>query len=463
MSEEVQEIRKVAIPLDFKNQSIYRHPSYKYTPCYPNTFGQSIALGSSQIPSTINLPPEVHNDYESCIAFTLNLTAVASRYIWLYEDVLAPLVHLQKYANTNDYIVDLDNANKYMKATKCEFDLEDYRTLDPINSLYPNNSLTNVVPAVRHSGSINATPAPSQQAYTESAYFKPYPLNTAVTRNYIIPLRFYKNTAFAVNKDVYYGVTSYLKIYFDVISKICYQSTSNASPSAGTPEAYTGTATITNLQLLLAQESSNQVAEQVKAEHMKGLEYMIPWVRSYKNSNSGSSQQITIQFDVGSGVLLSKVFHQVYNNTESLDTAYDCANNGTLVDGSSNATSNQKVQQFYTMLNSKREQDLTLDCTYAGNIFSDYLYMKKKLKKSMVENLNVYQYNWVWCSDYSEVDSYEKEHESNSLISGIPLTNSPLTWTFNGLVMTNATYQHYTWAVFYKKIALNGNGVRMSP
>jgi hypothetical protein len=338
--------------------------------------------------------------------------------------------------------------------------LDDFLSLDPINGIHASNSLNNVVPALRNEGSIGVSPAPSDRNYTEAAYFSVGALGAARTINYVIPLRLYKNSFFSMNKDIYYGITSYLRIYWDVINRICYMSDSNAGPSDGTPAVYTGNATITNLQLMLAVENSVAVAESIKSQY-RNMSYMIPYVQSFKNPNSGGTQSISIQVDQGFGHTLQKVFHQVYNNTESLDTAYDCANNGTLIDGSTNAQANQKVLQYYTQLNGKREQDLTLDCTGAGGVFTDYLYMKRKIRKSMLQSLNIYQYNWVHCSDYTDINSKEVDNDG-SLISGIPMSNAPITWTFYGQSMTNANYQHYDWFVFTRKMTFNGAGASLN-
>lgn len=455
--------------IDFSTQKMFRHPSYRYMPQYPNTFGQPIVIGSSQMPSTINLPPEVFNLSESYLIFTLNLPAVANRYIWWYADVIGCLGQLQHYCNTNQYQVNIDNVNKYMKAIKKEMSLSEFLTMDPTNGIYPSNTLANAVPALRHSASIGADPAPSFSNYIESAYFKVGALGTAVNINYCVPLKIFKNSQLSVDKNIYYGITSYLRIYWDVINRICYQSDSNASPSAGTKADYTGAATITNLQLMLAMESNTKLIEEEKARHLSGLSYFIPYVQSYKNPNSGGTQSISLQFDVGTGSTLAKILHQVYNNEERLDTAYDCANNGTLVSGAKNSEANQKVLQFYTQLNGKREQDLTLDCTgydtitQSGGVFTDYMYMKRQLKGSMLESLNVYQYNWVWCSDYCDYGGNADQNPSNEVISGIPLTGAPITWTFYGSRMTApaVVYQHYTWVVFYRKLNLNGKGASL--
>ena len=36
-------------------QKMFSHPSYKFEPQFPNTFGQTITLGTNQTPITINL------------------------------------------------------------------------------------------------------------------------------------------------------------------------------------------------------------------------------------------------------------------------------------------------------------------------------------------------------------------------------------------------------------------------
>ena len=43
------------------HQKMFSHPSYRFTPQFSNTFEQPIVLGASQVPVTINIPPEVSN------------------------------------------------------------------------------------------------------------------------------------------------------------------------------------------------------------------------------------------------------------------------------------------------------------------------------------------------------------------------------------------------------------------
>ena len=87
------------------------------------------------------------------------------------------------------------------------------------------------------------------------------------------------------------------------------------------------------------------------------LSYLIPYVQSFKNSNSGTSQNISIQLDQGNGRSLMKVYHAPYNAQEDLDTMYDHSNNDT-ISGVLSSAVNQKVLQYCTQLNGKPEQDV---------------------------------------------------------------------------------------------------------
>ena len=85
---------------------------------------------------------------------------------------------------------------------------------------------------------------------------------------------------------------------------------------------------------------------QAAAVQSSGLSYLIPYVQAFKNSNQGTTQNISIQLDQGNGRSLVKVYHAPYNSNEDLDMAYDHSNNDTIA-GTYSATLNQKVLQCY--------------------------------------------------------------------------------------------------------------------
>src|SRR5690606_32658305 len=113
----------------------------------------------------------------------------------------------------------------------------------------------------------------------------------SVRCNAQFPLRLIKNTAFSIDKNLYFGQTSYLKVYFGPTSKICYSSTSNANPSAGTKTPYVPLATaldgfrqpfISNFQLMLAVETNQDMRTQIiNKVATSGLLYNIPYVQAF--------------------------------------------------------------------------------------------------------------------------------------------------------------------------------------
>ena len=161
-----------------------------------------------------------------------------------------------------------------------------------------------------------------------------------------------------------------LKVYFGPTSKIGYFGTSANSPSDGVKITMTGAASIAGFQLMLAVETNQDIrTKTINKVASSGQIYMIPYVQAFKNSNTGPSQNITIQLDQGNGKSLLKVYHAPYGNNEDLDTMYDHANTP-LVSGSlvpiAGAASNQKVLSYYTQLNGQRIQNITIDCTATG-------------------------------------------------------------------------------------------------
>lgn len=454
----------VRSPVNTYEQKALVHGLRQFQQVFSTQFSQSVPINSSQTPVTLNLPPEVFNLSESYLCYQVSLPAVAANYIWTYADVPSEISHIQFYGANNQWICDLDNVQNYFKTViKRETSLNDYDTLDPMNRLCASNTLVNSVPALRHgiAGAVSA-PNPSNQNYTEPAYFNVGGLGAAVNYQVQLPLKLIKNTVFALNKNLYFNQITYMKIYFGPKEKICYMSTSNANPSSGTPVAYTGAGTISNVQLLLAVESNpderRNLMERVKTH---GLQLLIPYVQNFKNPNSGLNQSINIQLDIGQGRSLMKMFHSVFNNTEALDVAYDCnncaLNAGNLV--------GHKIANYWTQLNGARIQNLTLDCLSFGEAGasalpqSDYMTQKKSLYQSILDNSNSFQYNWSHMDDWTGFPTEYVQGDQSELISGVAMGGVPITWTMVANMATSTAYQHYTWAVFTKRLTISATAV----
>jgi hypothetical protein len=456
-------------------QKLFSHPSYVLDPQFPNTFGQPINLStSSQIPVTINIPPEVFNLSQSYLQYTVVIPqGQANTYTWYALQALREISHIQYYSSNNQWCVDIDQLQNYLDITlKKELSQDEFLSLDPMTGVSQSNSVVNVVPALRNTNVLVANtpnlPAnPSSLNYLEPGYFQVASAISGagvagqVTYNVQFPLRLIKNSLFSVDKDLYFGATTYMRLYFGPMSKIAFSNTVNDSPSNGTKTSYvplaaaTNTPSITGLQLMLARESNQDLRTMIiNKVSGGGLTYMIPYVQSFKNSNQGTSQNISIQLDQGNGRTLMKVYHAPYNSTEDLDTMYDHANTANVAGANfGSSATNQKIFTYYTTLNSKRIQDLTLDCTNNGP-FTDYMSHRRQLRGSILANLNVYQYNWFHCDDWSDFGPRYDQDNKGELISGVPMNVAPLTWAFQALTTRNIILQHYTWFVFIKKLSI---------
>ena len=368
---------------------------------------------------------------------------------------------------------------------KKEMEEQEFLSNSGLTGLSVSNSVVNVVPALRNAN-LTSTPNPAGLAanpstlnYTEPAYWQVSSVagtgaNAGMSYVVQFPLKFIRNTLFSIDKNLYFAQTTYLKCYFGPTSKICYASTSNANPSAGTKASYLpqypasigpssnalapylNGVTAINFQLMLAVETNQDLRTMtINKVATSGLSYLIPYVQAYKNSNTGTTQNISIQLDQGNGRSFMKVYHAPYNSQEDFDTMYDHANTG-FVSGAAYNSANQKVLTYYTQLNGKRNQDITLDCTYNGP-FTDYMQHKRQLKGGVLGHLNVYQQNWFHCDDWTDFGSRYDQDNTGELVSGIPMSVAPLTWSFIGLTMNAAnitSYQHYTWFVFIKKLTM---------
>src|SRR4051812_44588533 len=96
-------------------QKMFSHQNYKFEPQFPNTFGQNIILGVSQVPVTINIPPEVFNLGQSYLNYTTYIPqGLANTYTWYALQALREISHIQFYSGNSMWIADIDNLQNYL-------------------------------------------------------------------------------------------------------------------------------------------------------------------------------------------------------------------------------------------------------------------------------------------------------------------------------------------------------------
>ena len=370
--------------LDY-HQDLYSHPEYQFEPQLPNTYGATISLGSSLTPVILNIQAVVHNYPESILSYTVNLPepATNARFIWTAKQAYAEIAHIQLYGGSGQFIADLDNVQNYVDiVAKKELSFDEFKALDgTINRLGLSDAVKANMAASRNSNmtAANANNGVAYDAslnYLEPAYFTAGGVSNGagggnVTYNVQLKLGLLKNTIFSVDKSFYFGQTIYLKIFFGPLSKVAYQSDTGASINGGIKADYTGAATITNLQLMLAVEHNENIkADIMNKVNSSGQTYLIPYVQAFKNSNQGISQNINLTLDAGFGKTLMKVYHAPYNSMERLNTMYDHCNTSNVPGGDATANAPQKTQVYYTQLNGQRIQNININCSPTASSFT---------------------------------------------------------------------------------------------
>jgi hypothetical protein len=476
--------------IDYQQQT-YSHPTYKYLQFYPNTFGQAITIGSALNQVTINLPPnECINFAKSYLTWydsITNGTAGALTY-WIHNDTVPEINRMQLQPSNSTYLVDIDYFQNYFQlSSKAETNFGEFMCRDPfLENMVPCNCLnannlkigsSNTNTAVAGSGSVNYTePA---YLYTTGSLTNVAGGNNANVYNIsrMLKLGDIKNSFMSIDKDVYFGgQISYLKLWIGTSDKFGFSSTNAGDPITGAAllSAAATTIQMNNLTLYLAVESNELIRQDIMQQvQSEGLRYMIPYVQAYKNLYGASStQQLSIQLDVNSGQAFRKIYWSLYNNTESGTLAYDHSNINY-----SNAFLGvvpfygSKIYNFWSLLNGKRLQDITIDSRIGqntavaaagtmpavpvGSIPLDWMSLKNKLKGSVIQNSQVYQANWFWLDDFTGFSSIMMQNGCPQIFSGIPMSAVALVYGFNAYATTTYAYNHYAYSVFFKELNIS--------
>jgi len=434
--------------LDYQQYAI-SHGSYQMSQVIQQSGGTAVGLSASGGQESIfELSPKVYNLSRSTLQFTVALPAPGTDYFnWLYLDGIPFIQQLQLYTRSGLFLADIQNVNNYANMTmRRSFKSEDVLTWDKGNyfeGLIPVNDTkdTNLRYEAGSSGS--------------TSYFEPVYLSLAVAKNTAGPtvnvqieLRKIVNSIFSIDKDLYFGgEILYLRVVWNPSTKIAFGSKS-ATDVETDSIAYPKGITMTNLKLYMAVEQNPTIENELKSKvnSAEGFNLLIPYVYQNKQSLTGTSQNIMIKYSRAHGSKLLKIYWAPYNSTESASTCYDHRN-----------VSQSKVTQFYTLINNVRTSQFNYLCN--GD---DYMVQKNKLKGSCIYSSNEYYYNWVWVEDftnnYSFIDKPLNPPEEN-YIDGLDLSTEIKYDIFANT--TNATYNHYVYAICQKTLVVSSSGISL--
>ena len=104
----------------------------------------------------------------------------------------------------------------------------------------------------------------------------------------------------------------------------------------------------------------------------------------------------------------------------------------------------EKYQQDYALSNADRE---------------DYLWLKQKLRGSVIQSSPMYDHNYFICDDWTGHKSIDwVEHDQ--ALSGIPLSMTDADYVLD-LTTANAAHNVMMWAVLQRTLFISNNGIAL--
>jgi len=468
---------KISSQMVFADQ-VLANSNYTFTRLTPQSGSQIVPLSSNATgESLIEIPTVAHNLAESYLSFGWYLLNPGPGLrTWVATDV-PPIQQIQLYTRNGQFLCDVNYLINYLKVVpKRELHISKFLNQDDINVLrrcndFPgsglngsrrhDNSLVNLAytePRYLQLGLDNAGAGGNNTLWPQSFSAQANGIGAGnpaanvvagaadpatygvVSQQVKFPLYLLSNTIFAINKTLKFADVIVMRIVWSPTNRVAWTSTSSTDPTAGATGFAVG-GQINNLALHLAVETQADVSSSLSSKIAAGFSLTIPYVYSYKINAGGTTAgfSVTTRWNRGHGFELRKLYTAVFNNAESGNTTLDHSN----VNGS-------KVLSYYSMLDSNRIQQINIDCKTA---YEDYMFNKKFLQETALQNCNVYQYNWF------HLDDYTSDSKVSTELAGIPLTDREIRHDFIALQTANAAFNIYSFGVCDKKLTITAQGV----
>lgn len=451
MSAIIDQSVAISKELDYK-QVKFSHPTYQFSRILPLSGSRSLTLtGGGNQEVLFEIPTKAINFAQSLMTWTTTVpsqSAASNRYSWVPMDTFGEINQIELYSRSGQFLARIEDCHNYLRVIRPkETPLQEFLSNEEKEGLAPCNSAANVnyLPVASQGAVTNAS-----RAFTEQLYLQVSGADTAQTLYRQCRLSFLLNTIFSLDKTLLFPEVLVLRVIFNS-TKLGWYGTSNTNPTTGAAALVTTQADITvaDLQLLLAVDQSQEVYNSLAEKVKSGFNMMIPFVYRYKNNLSSDSQSVSIRLNRAHGAVCKKIIHSMFANVEAAsNTMFDHSNIG------ANASTALKVTEYYTMLDNSRIQQFNLRATL--NNGEDYIYHKKMLKGSVLQNQEIYSYNWFHC------DSFENQIapldnlpvDKDNLITGIDLSIERK-WDFVGQTTINATHNHYTFVCVEKALSIS--------
>jgi len=345
-------------------------------------------------------------------------------------------------------MLNLPEPSKYTKVvSKVNTSFKEFITTDIANLPHPCNSTTNT------NGNNTTVSVP----YLEPQYYSTSASATASNIPLFYELSNFGNTILSLDKDLYFGQNDiYLKYTIGGTNLWTYQ-TSTASPGTGTIATLNpALGALQNVYLYLAVEQNPVIIDNIIKQYLSsGLRFLIDYPIVTKSTTLASTNQaVVIPFVPAMGKFLKRIYHTVWNATESLNTALD----------NENSNANAKVTSYNTYLDSTKLQDDVVYTAVTANstttIYEDDWRINQPIcKDTAILNYSVYQKNWFHADDFMNPDMMKQAGvvSSQNVRDGLPMERG-IQWQFIATT-ANSSFIHDNFAIFVRELLVTPSGI----
>ena len=462
-------------------------PRYRYARIPLNNLpsGQVVFTPTSVQLMEWKLPTSTaFNISRSFVSGTVPYPALAGNFLCTFEDV-GGFWRQAYFGNGSGLgLVDVNFSDAYCQATlPMHKSVKETLSGDQLEQFYACNqpSNNNILPFSRD-GLTAGTENASSVSYLEKQYLSIAPVaNTAVTRNYLIPLSNLKDSFMSSDKDVIFGNDMYLRLWSLPLQRMCYYTTSPANPSANVT-AITSNVTVSNVYLYLAIEENltirQRLLEDLESGRMK-MSIQYPYCYRFSVAGNSASANLSLTLTKNYGRNIKKIILIPSNGGEYTNLAFDHSNlNGT------------KVTTLQTTIDGRPLTDYPIACynpnssliptgtpwTAGQSQFADdYREMRKYIDGTALMNYNVYQTNWIYqdCWGIPPSNSKDIKVPIENLTEGFDLlktgdhvfaitAQTPFSQQATSNTYTNGMI-FYLFCIFTRTLVIQPGGITFEP
>lgn len=231
-----------------------------------------------------------------------------------------------------------------------------------------------------------------------------------------------------------------------------YSTNAGNTPATGGSTAYSGTLTLSNVKLYLAQDTNIETINMLRSKvaSPEGMRILFKHPIYNKLTLSTTSQNASVKYNASLGKRLKSIYHSLYHATESANTAFD-----------HNNLADAKCLEYYITITDNMGTRRMTDQNLDTSAYQDYKFYKDQLVGSGISEVNDYYYNWVVETNLGTPYSVNEREMNNptfdNVIEGMPLTHEVKYDAF--MTTANNTHNHYIYGIVLRELLINSNGI----